>query len=202
MGTPDQHLLTGAWEIPEIGFPGARTFGVNGLEGVYAGLGNCVGRGAGGFTIYRPEHWSFEGTYIGYGDVLGAGSRIFGYEVDGLDLEVRGGLPYPTGKGGASEDIEILGVGLGTHSEADHGVWGEMLYIGDSGVAWKAQSLYGEVTPQTLDKSLRGNGLIVSWRRGKGEVFTAGTCEWIMGLKRRDMQVEQLTRNVLSRFCE
>ncbi|MXY33609.1 MAG: hypothetical protein F4Y60_05875 [Boseongicola sp. SB0664_bin_43] len=200
MGTSNQHLLTGAWEIPEIGFPGARTFGVNGLEGVYAGLGNCVGRGSGGFTIYRPEHWAFEGAHVGYGDVLGAASRIFGYEVDGLDHVVKGGLPFPTGKGGASEDIVILGIGLGTNSEADHGVWGETLYIGDSGTAWKAQSLYGEVTPQTLDRSARGNGMIVSWPRGRGEVFTAATCEWVMGLKRGDMQVEQVTRNVLSRF--
>ncbi len=202
MGTSDQHLLTGAWEIPEIGFPGARTFGVNGLEGVYAGLGNCVGRGSGGFTIYRPEHWAFENAHVGYGDVLGAASRIFGYEVDGLDHVVRGGLPFPTGKGGASEDIVILGVGLGTNLEADHRVWGETLYIGDSGTAWKAQSLYGEVTPRTLDRSVRGSGMIVSWPRGKGEVFTAATCEWVMGLKRRDLQVDRITRNVLSRFAE
>ena len=202
MGTSDQHLLTGAWEIPEIGYPGARTFGVNGLEGVYAGLGNCVGRGSGGFTVYRPGHWAFEGAHVGFGDVLGAASRIFGYEVDGLDHVVRDGLPYPTGRGGASEDIVILGIGLGTNAEADHGVWGETLYIGDSGTAWKAQSLYGEVTPQTLDRSVRGNGMIVSWPRGRGEVFTAATCEWVMGLKRGDMQVERVTRNVLSRFGE
>ena len=201
MGTSDQHLLTGAWEIPEIGFPGAQTFGVNGLEGVYAGLGNCVGGGPGGFTIYRPGHWAFEGAHIGYGDVLGARSRIFGYEVDGLDHEIRGGLPYPTGRGGASEDIEILGIGLATNSEADHSVWGEIQYIGDSGTAWKAQSLYGSATLESLDKSVRGNGVIVNWTRGKGEVFTAATCEWVMGLKRKDMQVEQVTRNVLTRFC-
>ena len=33
-----------------------------------------------------------------------------------------------------------------------------------------------------------------------GEVFTAATCEWVMGLTRRDRQVEQVTRNVLNRF--
>lgn len=43
------------WEVPEIGRPGALTFGVNGLQGVYANLGNCVGRGPGGFTVYKPE---------------------------------------------------------------------------------------------------------------------------------------------------
>jgi len=42
--------------------------------------------------------------------------------------------------------------------------------------------------------------MIVSWKRGKGEIFTAATCEWIMGLTRRDSQVEKITRNVLDRF--
>ncbi|MEM7429959.1 MAG: N,N-dimethylformamidase beta subunit family domain-containing protein [Pseudomonadota bacterium] len=202
MGTDRQHLLTGAWEIPEIDRPGALTFGVNGMRGVYAGLGNCIGRGAGGFTIYRPEHWAFEGAHLGYGDVLGAQSRIYGYEVDGLDHIIRDGLPYPTGGDGASEDISILGLGLGTNVEADHGVWGEHLYIGDSGAAWKALALTGEVTPETLDRAVRGNGMIVSWPRGRGEVFTAATCEWVMGLTRRDRQVEQVTRNVLNRFTQ
>lgn len=34
MGTADQSLLTSAWEVPEIGWPGAATFGANGLKGV------------------------------------------------------------------------------------------------------------------------------------------------------------------------
>lgn len=55
-GTADERRLTGAWEMPEVDWPGSKTFGVNGLRGVYAGLGNCVGRGAHGFTIYRAEH--------------------------------------------------------------------------------------------------------------------------------------------------
>ncbi|HAV61516.1 MAG TPA: hypothetical protein DCY13_04025, partial [Verrucomicrobiales bacterium] len=201
-GTKDHHLLTTAWELPEVGWPGAQTLGANGLQGVYAGLGNCVGRGSGGFTIYRPDHWAFEGAHLGYGDVLGATSRIYGYEVDGLDYVIRDGLPYPTGADGASTDIQILGLGLGTNAEADHRVWGEHLYIGSADAEWKARSLYGEVTPATLDKTTRGNGVIIHWRRGKGEVFNAATCEWVMGLTRSDIQVEQVTRNVLNRFSE
>ncbi|OAB55082.1 hypothetical protein AY600_02130, partial [Phormidium willei BDU 130791] len=183
--TAQRAALTGAWEIPEIDRPGAWTFGVNGLQGVYAGLGNCIGRGSGGFTVYRPEHWAFAGAHLGYGDVLGAGARIYGYEVDGLDLVIRDGLPFATGRDGAAPEVEILAVGLGTNVEADHGVWGETLYIGGGEAAWKAQSLYGEVTPETLDSARRGNGVIVSWPKGQGEVFTAGTCEWVMGLTRR-----------------
>ena len=202
MGSEQQHRLTGAWEVPEVNRPGAHTFGVNGLKGVYAGLGNCIGRGPGGFTIYRPEHWAFAGAYVGYGDILGANSRIFGYEVDGLEHIVADGLPYPSGKDAefGTAGLTILGVGLGTNIEADHQVWGEELYIGSADGAWKALALYGEVTPETLDKSARGNGMIIHWPRGKGEIFTAATCEWVMGLTRRDMQVERVTRNVLDKF--
>ena len=120
--------------------------------------------------------------------------------MDGLDHIVKDGLPYPTGTDGASETITILGLGLGTNVEAGYGVWGETQYIGDSGAAWKAMALHGEITPETLDQAVRGNGMIIHWTKGRGEVFTAATCEWVMGLTRRDMQVEQVTRNVLDRF--
>lgn len=200
LGTEHQNLLTGAWESPKIDWPGAQTFGVNGLRGIYAGLGNCVGRGSGGFTIYRPEHWAFEGACLGYGDILGADARIFGYEVDGLEHVIKDGLPWVTGEDGADASIEILGLGLGTNSEANHNIWGETHYIGTSDAQWKAQTLYGAVTPETYDKSLRGNGVMISWARGKGRVFTAATCEWVMGLTRGDWQVEQVTKNVLDRF--
>ncbi|WP_170607313.1 N,N-dimethylformamidase beta subunit family domain-containing protein [Ruegeria arenilitoris] len=198
--TNDSHLLTGAWEQPEVNWPGAQTFGANGSKGVYAGLGNCVGRGSGGFTIYRPGHWALNGAHLGYGDVLGASSRIYGYEVDGLDHVIRDGLPFATGKDGASTNIEIIGLGLGTNAETDHGVTGETLYIGKSDAEWKARAMYGSLTPETYDTALRGNGVMVHWQRGKGEIFNAATCEWVMGLARKDFQVEMITRNVLDRF--
>jgi len=200
MGTDQQGLLTGVWEMPEVDWPGAATFAANGLRGVYASLGNCVGGGAGGFTVYRPEHWVFEGAHLGYGDVLGTRSRIYGYEVDGLDHEIRDGLPYPTGTDGADASVEILALGMATNIEADHSVWGEHLYIGSDDAVFKAKALYGDNSPETVDKVARGNGVIVHWPRGKGAVFNAATCDWIMGLTRGDAQVEQITRNVLNRF--
>ncbi|URF48742.1 N,N-dimethylformamidase beta subunit family domain-containing protein [Dinoroseobacter shibae] len=202
MGTEQEHLVSGAFEVAPVDRPGALTFGVNALRGVYAGLGNCVGGGAGGFTVYRDDHWAFQGAGLGYGDVLGARSRIFGYEVDGLDYRFEDGLPFPTCLDGAVPEIEILAMGLATNIEADQGVWGETLYIGSADAAFKAQVLFGEVTHETLDACKRGNGMIISWLRGKGEIFTAATCEWVAGLIRRDDQVEQITRNVLNRFAK
>ena len=200
MDTADQHLVSGAWELAPVDRPGALTFGVNAMRGIYASLGKCVGGGAGGFTIYRSDHWAFEGAGVGYGDILGAGSRIFGYEVDGLDYHFEDGLPFPTCADGAVPEIEILAMGLATNIEADHGIWGETLYIGSADAAFKAQVLYGEATPETLDACKRGNGMIISWHRGKGEIFTAASCEWVAGLILRDVQVEQITRNVLNQF--
>ena len=86
---------------------------------------------------------------LGYGDVLGAGSRIFGYEVDGLSYEIKDGVPFPTGEDGASTDIEIIGLGLGTNEEADHGIWGETLYIGSADAEWLAEALHGVLTDET-----------------------------------------------------
>lgn len=77
---------------------------------------------------------------------------------------------------------------------------GRNVHIGDSDAQFKAQTLFGEITPETMDRSARGNGVIVHWERGRGEVFNAATCEWVMGLTRRDWQVEQITRNVMMRF--
>jgi len=36
--------------------------------------------------------------------------------------------------------------------------------------------------------------------KGRGEVVTAASCEWVMGLRRREPFTEQITRNVLDRF--
>ena len=42
--------------------------------------------------------------------------------------------------------------------------------------------------------------MIVNFQRGKGEVFHAGSCEWVAGLLRRDAMVEKVTGNVLDRY--
>ena len=65
------HLTTTAWEAPIVGRPGAMTFGLEGSWGIYAGWGKCGVRGVRGFPLYRPDHWAFQGTGLGYGDLLG-----------------------------------------------------------------------------------------------------------------------------------
>ncbi|MEZ5926747.1 MAG: DUF6605 domain-containing protein [Hyphomicrobiaceae bacterium] len=195
-----RHLTTNAWEAPEVGRPGASTFGLNALRGVYVGWGGCVPRGPGGFTIYRPEHWAFAGSDLYYGDVLGGASRIFGYEVDGLDYTFRDGLPYPTDAAEAPEGLEILAMGHASLLEENHQNPGSDLFIGDEDLAFAAETLFGAATPESMDKLRRSSGMIVTFPKGRGEIFHAGTCEWVAGLIDRDPYVERVTRNVLERF--
>src|SRR5215813_8291396 len=60
-------------------------------------------------VVARPEHWIFDGTGLGYGDVLGADATVVGYECDGCVFTSRDGLPYPTGEDGTPSTFEILG---------------------------------------------------------------------------------------------
>jgi hypothetical protein len=159
-----------------------------------------VPRGTGGFTVYRPEHWSLAGSDLYYGDVFGGASRIFGYEVDGLDYLIKGGLPYPTETSGAQPGTEIIAMGLASLLEEDHGNPGSDLFIGNEDLAFAAETIFGEATPETMNELRRSSGMIVTFPKGKGEVFHAGTCEWVAGLIDRDPFVERITRNVLERF--
>jgi hypothetical protein len=192
--------ISTSWELPQINRPGALTFGLNAIRGVYAGWGGCVAFGSGGFPLYRPQHWAFAGTGLGYGDVLGAQSRVFAYEVDGLDYVIRDGLPYPSGAEQVPEGLEILALGLASNREVARNSDAASLFLGSEDCELHARILYGEVTPRTLELAGRGSGMIVSFEKGAGEVFHAGSVEWVAGLLRRDPQVERVTRNVLGRF--
>ncbi len=194
----DPSRTTNAWEAPEVGRPGALTFGLNATAGVYAGWGGCLPRGVRGFPVYRPEHWAFSGTGLYYGDVLGAESHIYGYEVDGLDCIVRNGLPEATGVGSPPPGVQILAMGMASLVEENQDV--PPGWLNNEDAVFTAETLYGEATPEAIDKVKRGNGMIVNFAKGKGDVFHAGSCEWVAGLLRRDAMVEQVTKNVLGRY--
>jgi hypothetical protein len=194
----DVTRATNSWEAPEIGRPGAATFGLNATAGLYAGWGGCAPRGARGFPVYRPEHWAFSGTGLYYGDLLGAEGHVFGYEVDGLDHVVRNGLPEPTGEGGVPPGLTILALGMASQVEENADL--PAGFLNDEDGRFNAETLYGSPSDENLDKVKRGNGMIVNFHRGKGEVFHAGSCEWVAGLLRGDAMVERVTKNVLDRY--
>lgn len=196
----DVTRATNSWEAPEIGRPGAQTFGLNATSGVYAGWGGCSPRGVRGFPVYRAEHWAFAGTGLSYGDVLGGESHVFGYEVDGLDYTMKRGVPEPTGEGSPPQGITVLALGLAAQVEDAPHIPPEDQFFGDEDGRFAAETLYGTPSDENLEKVKRGNGMIVNFARGKGEVFHAGSCEWVAGLLRRDPMVEQVTNNVLGRY--
>jgi hypothetical protein len=63
-----------------------------------------------------------------------------------------------------------------------------------------ARIAFGDDSPATQARVLRGHAVMASFRRGAGEVFNAGTTEWAHGLGARDPYVTRITRNVLGRF--
>lgn len=159
-----------------------------------------MGRRSGGFTIHRADHWTLKDTALVYGHFFGSASRIFGYEVDGFDYTVNDGVAKPTGTDGADPSVTIMGKGLASNVEIDQHVWGETYWIGKNDTRWIADLVYENYSPATMERVKRKNGVMIHWQHKKGEVFNAATCEWVNGLRQGDLQVEQVTRNVLNRF--
>ncbi len=184
------------WDAPEVGRPAVATMGLTGSMGVYAGWSRCAAHGSGGFAVYRPDHWSLRDTGLGYGDVLGAAARIFGYEVDGVEVGLKHGLPVSEDPGlrGALEIVAMSPATTLSHhtSPADRD-----LFIGHLDAEDTARIIYGRVDAETMGRASRGNGCMAHYRRGKGAVFNAGSCEWVNGLILRDPTVERVTRNVI-----
>ena len=203
-GTPARrHLLTYGWDFPEIGYPAAKTFGCSGARGMYAGFGGLVRHGPGGMTVYRPEHWMLDGTELGYGDVLGTTGRIGTYEVDGLDIVIRDGLPYPTGCNGiAPESASIVAMCLASNVELGYGTPPAHLDVGDRDRALIASIRHGEVTAESLDSAGRGCGVMGEYRRADGRVVFAAASEWVNGLRLGDPWVERVTHNILRALSE
>ncbi len=109
MGTDREAEVTTFWSDVVVARPENHMTGVSFTRGGYHRIGRNVTNGLGGYTVHRPGHWIFEGTGLGYGDVLGAGATVVGYECDGCVFTYRDGLPYPTGEDGTPSTFEILG---------------------------------------------------------------------------------------------
>ncbi len=199
-GTDRQHLLTSMWSDHLIERPENTMTGVTFSRGGYHRIGRVVANGSGGYTVYRPDHWVFDGTEVTYGDLIGATSVTVGYECDGCEFTFRDGLPYPTGADGTPPDFEMLaltptapfgrdnaprGVPDGARSEQEF-------------IAWRA---LGSEDPDAVARIAHGHAVMGVHQPG-GTVFTAGTTEWAWGLAHRDPVIERITRNLLDRLTD
>jgi hypothetical protein len=192
--------LTSIWSDHLIGRPENHMTGVSFARGGYHRIGRVVAAGAGGYTVHRPDHWLFNGTDVGYGDLLGAGATVVGYECDGCDFTYRDGLPHPTGDDGTPATFEILGTAPAAHFTHDtavrppaRGQPSELEFI--------AARLFNTRDADARRRIEHGHAVLGTYTSaGGGTVVTSGSTDWAHGLAARDPQIEQITRNVLDRL--
>lgn len=193
VGTELERRVTSLWSDPLVARPETRMTGVTFARAGYARAGFALSRGTAGYTVYRPEHWCLAGTDLFYGDVFGDDFALCAYETDGCAFRFEDGRPVPTGEGGTPEDFEIVGLAPATLGEPEPTPAPGLL--GRDDAAFVAARLFDG----DIGRALRGHATFGSFRRGRGEVFTAGTTEWAWGLAAGDPFVERITRNVLER---
>ena len=193
--------LTSIWSDHLIGRPENHMTGVSFTRGGYHRIGKRATRGAGGYTIHRPEHWIFDGTGLDYGDVLGADAVVVGYECDGCDFTYRDGLPYPTYTDGTPDGFQILGTAPAAHFTRTTSSRppapdepAEIEFI--------ASRLFGRSEPESVARIAHGHAVLGSYVSPHGGVVvTSGSTEWAHGLAGRDPAIERITRNVFDRLA-
>jgi hypothetical protein len=192
--------LTSFWSEPAIGRPENQMTGVSFSRGGYHRIGKRITNGAGGYTVHRPDHWLFDGTGIGYGDVLGAGATTVGYECDGCALTYVDGLPVPTHEDGTPESFVILGTAPAAHFTRTTSARPPR-DDEPSEIEFLAARLFDDRSPEAIQKIAAGHAVLGTYTSpGGGVVVTSGSTDWAHGLAGRDEQVEQITRNLLDRL--
>jgi len=199
-GSDREPEVTTFWSDVVVGRPENLMTGVSFTRGGYHRIGRNVSSGLGGYTVHRAGHWIFDGTGLGYGDVLGASSTVVGYECDGCVFTYRDGLPYPTGEDGTPSTFEILGTCPTRHFTRETaprpprpGEPSELEYI--------ASRVFGTRDPEAMDRIRHGHAVLGAYTNDAGAtVLTSGSTDWAHGLAGRDQQIEQITRNVLTRL--
>jgi len=189
---------THLWSHPMFARPEAAITGLSFIFGGYHRLGLCAARGQGGYTVYRPEHWALQGADLYWGDVIGDEVPLVGYENDGCAITFGDdGRPAPRTILGVPENLEIIAMVPAAFAEPPSPY---RPLIPPEKLDVVAAIAFGDDSPEGQARVLRGHAVMASFRRGRGEVFNAGTTEWAHGLAAGDPFVEKITRNVLTRF--
>ena len=200
VGTDAEGTMSGMWADPLVGRPEWSFLGAGSAFGLYARFGGGTPRGVGGFIVYRSEHWLFEGTDLGYGDVLGNDDGIVGYETVGTPIQFDDvNLPVARTRDDLPE-VEIVAVtpatnlGMGDYPKS-------VAAFGDQGdLEFVAERIFGGGTDATA-KARHGNAVMAVARpfgSDAGEVVVCGSTDWVFGL--RDPRVAKVTANVLDRY--
>jgi hypothetical protein len=210
VGTKDARRMSGLWSHPLIGRPENELTGVTFARAGYARAGGASPAGSGGYTVHRPEHWVFDETELRYGDVLGAGPVVVGYETDGCALRLVDGRPVPTHEDGTPPSFVVLAsaparLWSNTMSDSDVPLLmrpGVYMADADGNVPAElevvAAQIGGDLRPETLARFAHGHCVMGAFERG-GTVFTTGCTDWAYGLG-HDPCVDRVTENVLARL--
>ncbi len=199
-GTDRVGELTTIWSDHLVGRSENSMTGVSFTRGGYHRIGKRVTNGAGGYTVYRPDHWMFEGTGVDYGDVLGAKATAVGYECDGCDYTTIDGLPHPTHSDGTPETFEILAMAPAAHFTRTTAARPPKPSE-PSEIEFLANRLFGTRDEAAVQRIAAGQAMLGSYTTpGGGTVITSGSTDWAHGLAGRDSQIEQITANILDRL--
>ncbi|KAJ3337603.1 hypothetical protein HDU93_000799 [Gonapodya sp. JEL0774] len=183
-----RHLTTSIWSDHEIKRPENTMTGVSFSRGGYARIRKRVPRGSGGYTVYQPSHWLFNGTSLTYGDVMGSNSTIVGYECDGcaMTIDPASGLPVPTGEDGTPRNFQILAMSPASpfdRLDASRPVPDDVL----SEVEFNAFRVLGDYGPASVRKLSYGTAVLGSWvdESSGGTVVTSGCTDWACGVRNK-----------------
>jgi hypothetical protein len=186
------HLATNSWSNPEVGRPESR---MTGLTIWYAGFSRfhtIALNGPKGFLVYRPEHWIFDDTGVGYGDCIGTNGIILRYELDGCPIRLENGLPFPQSFHDAHPSLEILGMAPAAIEPND---------FPNMTLEEGLRQMYALTDPLILEHMEGNHGhAAMAMYVNNGTVFAAGTTDWANGLKGGDPEIEQITRNLIDRL--
>jgi len=190
---------THLWSHPAFGQPEAEVTGLSFLYGGYHRVMMCVARGSSAYTVYNDKHWALEGSDLFYGDTFGGDIPLLGYENDGCPIRFdEDGLPAPDGGVGVPADLSIIAMAPATLFEPPESPFPPAIPPEEPEVL--ASIAYGRTGPGATERLARGHAIMASFTKGQGEVFNAGTTEWVHGLAANDPFVTRITRNVIERF--
>jgi hypothetical protein len=156
------------WEqdVWSLSDPENRTTGVEFAGGWFDGKRDAVG-----YTVQHAEHWVFENTGLGDGDVFGndADMPLVGYECDGAPYVRKHGWVQTNGRHGTPPTFFVLG-------------------LAELGPGWQFT---------IADRPAATMGVYTS--PAGGIVFQGATTDWPMVVARNKI-VQQITKNVLNRL--
>lgn len=173
----EHKLLSTLWSHHLVSRPENQLTGVGFLHGGYHRSHEQFMDGSGGYTVHRPDHWLFDNTDLKKGDLLGSKDTIVGYECDGCEIEMRDGLPFPTGTDGTPLDFEILATAPAKW-HPDDALWYDRFPADRIGAA------------------------VLGVYTHSGTVVTVGSTDWSHGLAGKDPVVSQITKNILNRLAK